>query len=614
MKRAGIHTFSVFVLGWMVFLPAFAASQIPLFLLNDEIDGTKITERLPVDTTQAQLPPDEIWERLESTDTFGEHYYGFTQNYHWVGLTILNESDSNIWMFDINNPHINVVKMYVREEGGNWRLTDFTGRAAVFDSRRVSHFNFVLSVDLEAGGVSDILIMLDKRRSSISYPITLWSIGEFNRAQQRHYTYYGIYFGIFGIVILIALSVFLTSFKFIYLWYFLYVGSVGLFVFNDIGLAHQYLYPFSATIGGAARISLTYALILTFNQFVIAYFRTKELYPGTNYFLIGLNVLVIIHGLIYVFITSWFQSNATIMLILLYSIVLISVSTALVCAARYFKVERYTAIFFILAFSFMIVAGVIFIISEFGLLPKLDFLFTPIQIGSALEVVFLSFGLAWQVRVGEKEKVKLNEQINRLENEKLRAYIDGTEKERTRVAMDLHDAIGNRLGQLKRNVEAKSVDDIGINEEISDIVRDVRRISHKLSPPGISLTGLKDNIEQMVHDFKQSSPIDYSFQAIDVPLSLSEEVAIQLYRIVQESLQNIEKHSQATVAEIQLIGHSDQLVLTIEDNGVGMEEESSVRNGIGMGNIKKRVSFLGGSVVVSSTPGTGVQLMVTIPL
>lgn len=614
MIRAGIHTFFIFVFGWMLFLPAFATSQTPFFLLNDEIDGTKITSQLPVDTTRAQLPAAEIWDRLQSTNTFAEHYYGFTQVYHWVGFSIQNESDSDIWMFDVNNPHLNVVKMYVREEGGNWRLTDFTGRAAVFDSRRVSHFNFVLSVDVKSGEKGDVIIMFDKRRSSISYPITLWSIGEFNRAQQLHYTYYGIYFGIFGIVILIALSVFLTSFKLIYLWYFLYVSSVGLFVFNDIGLAHQYLYPFSATIGGAARISLTYALIITFNQFVSSYFRTRELYPGTNYLLIGLNVIVVVHGSIYVFITSWFQSNATIMLILLYSIVLISVSTALVCAARYYKIERYTAIFFILAFSFMILAGVIFIISEFGFLPKFDFLFTPIQIGSALEVVFLSFGLAWQVRVGEKEKVKLSERINRLENEKLRAYIDGTEKERTRVAMDLHDAIGNRLGQLKRNVEAKSVDDRGINQEISEIVRDIRRISHKLSPPGISIIGLTENVEQMVHDFKQSSSIDYSFQTIDVPNNLPEEMSIQLYRIVQESLQNIEKHSQATIAEIQLIGHSDQLVLTIEDNGVGMEKNSASRNGIGMGNIKKRVSFLGGSVVVSSTPGTGVQLLITIPI
>ena len=102
---------------------------------------------------------------------------------------------------------------------------------------------------------------------------------------------------------------------------------------------------------------------------------------------------------------------------------------------------------------------------------------------------------------------------------------------------------------------------------------------------------------------------------LDIPEKIPEDYSIQIYRIVQEAVQNIEKHSRATEAVIQFIGHTDQLILTIEDDGVGFEqEENRHSDGIGLGNIDKRVERLGGILEMTSQKQKGVQFLISIPL
>lgn len=118
----------------------------------------------------------------------------------------------------------------------------------------------------------------------------------------------------------------------------------------------------------------------------------------------------------------------------------------------------------------------------------------------------------------------------------------------------------------------------------------------------------------MVWEVDQNSSVGYAFQALGIPDELPEDIAIQLYRIIQESIQNIEKHSGAKNAEIQLIGLESQIVLTVEDDGVGFNQEENGSNGIGLYNIRKRVAYFGGDLSISAKPGEGAGIVVTIPL
>ena len=174
--------------------------------------------------------------------------------------------------------------------------------------------------------------------------------------------------------------------------------------------------------------------------------------------------------------------------------------------------------------------------------------------------------------------------------------------------MDLHDSIGNRLAQLKRSMEKERMNPLQQQHEISGIIAAVRQLSHRLTPPGVEFFSLEEQIQQLVEAARKDSKVTYEFQAVDVPDELPKDIRLQLSRIVQEGIQNIEKHSNATRAEIQLIGHPDELVLTLEDDGVGVQGEIPSGKGIGMENIRRRAVFMDALVAFTSQPGQGMQL------
>jgi len=590
-------------------------SSVPSIILNEDIDGRLMVDFIRVDTSTAVLTPDEAWLRLSGSSHNGEYFRGLSQDYHWLGFTAVHESDSDIWFLEVMNPHLNVVKMWIRaDESHEWELVEHTGRSAPFHSRRISHYNYAMPLNFSFTNTVDIVMMFDKRGSSISYPIRIWSAELFNTVQQRNYIVYGVYFGVFAIILLVIGAAFLFSLRMVFLWYFVYAASVAIFVFNDIGLAHQYLYPASDSIGSLMRVGLTYVMVLSFNLFTMTYFRMKQLFPLMHKLVWAVCIGVILHAAAYLLTTNLFRENITLMLLILYVIIILSIVFALITAFRYVQHDRYTAYLFISAFAFIFIASFIFILGEFGLFGQFGYLLTPLQVGYAVEIILLSCGLDWQVREVERSKMKLNERIIGLKNESLRAYIEGSEKERSRVAMDLHDTIGNRLAHLKRNMEKNRFELSQNIHEIGSVITDVRRLSHRLTPPGAEIFDLPEQIQQLVDSIQESSTIDYKFQALEVPSDLSDEIRIQLSRIAQEGVENIEKHSQASSAEIQLIGHPDELVLTIEDDGIGMDITQTSTNGIGIENMRRRAAFIGGDVTFTSVPENGLQIMVSIPL
>jgi signal transduction histidine kinase len=598
----------------------FSAAQLyaqnPHIQLNSEIDGERITTLVNVFKSEDFVTPQQAWLEMESNPDIGNLDFGFTSFYVLLGFSAANSSQEGDWILEIENPHINNIYFYKRDHRTqSWALLDSTGRRTSFSTRRASHFNFVLPLDLEAGESADFVVLLDKKRSSISYHTRVWNKSTFDQIQQTHYAFFGAYFGIFVLIVLASLIAFFFSNKKIYLWYLFYVLSVGLFIFTDTGLSHQYLWPDSATIGTFARIVLTYSMLLFIILFTAEYFNTKTYYPGVHQIFTILIGLVFLHGLSYLFFTEQFQNHASLMLTILYCIILVAIALAARTSIQYLKKQRNVALFFIAAFSFIFIAAFITIIAEFGIISDNLYLFTPLQIGSVFEILFLTCGLGWRVKEVNREQQELQSRINKLQNEKLKAYIEGIEEERRRLAMDLHDAIGNRLGHLKRMNEKNDLNRKNLTEEIQSIIRDVRSLSHQLSPPSIGLTGLPHSLRHLIDEINGESDISYLFQALDIPEHLNEDFSVQLYRIVQEAVQNIEKHSDASEAVIQLIGHGDQLILTIEDDGVGFSDEDNGahKSGIGLGNIKKRVEQLNGSIEMTSQKNRGVQFLISVP-
>ncbi|MFM1769801.1 MAG: hypothetical protein RJA22_2330 [Verrucomicrobiota bacterium] len=207
--------------------------------------------------------------------------------------------------------------------------------------------------------------------------------------------------------------------------------------------------------------------------------------------------------------------------------------------------------------------------------------------------------------------------------------IDAQEAERRRIARELHDGVNQilssaafRIGMIEPQVPAEAGD---AREELARAkalltrgIDEIHRISEDLRPSELDTLGLVPAIRSLCREFQRKTRLSLRFQCESHPRRLSGAVELTVYRIIQESLTNIEKHAGATRADVRLAWTDHQLALAIEDNGCGVgalpEWPAARKSGMGLLNMRERTAFLGGSFAIQSNQGVGTSIAVQIPL
>jgi signal transduction histidine kinase/ligand-binding sensor domain-containing protein len=204
-----------------------------------------------------------------------------------------------------------------------------------------------------------------------------------------------------------------------------------------------------------------------------------------------------------------------------------------------------------------------------------------------------------------------------------RRLIESQEAERKRIATELHDSLGQNLLIIKNRalLNMESLPDekarLKFNElsdAISHTLEEVRTISYDLRPPHLDQLGLRMALVAMIEKVAVSSPIHFTHELDECDGRFAPGEEITLYRIVQECLNNILKHSGATEAQLGLRVNAHQAVLTISDNGRGFPAENQDHIGLGLQGIKERTRILGGTQTIQSIQGQGTTVTVRIDL
>jgi signal transduction histidine kinase len=206
----------------------------------------------------------------------------------------------------------------------------------------------------------------------------------------------------------------------------------------------------------------------------------------------------------------------------------------------------------------------------------------------------------------------------------LKAVIEGQEEERKRIAKDLHDGIGQQLSGLKmawqvlsKHISDKTPEETqelkNLTKTLDDATAEVRTISHEMMPRALSEFGLIPAIQDMLEKCLGPTNLKYEFEHFKVESRFAENVEISLYRITQELINNIIKHSGATEVAIQLIKSKSKLLLIVEDNGHGFDSKSK-GDGIGLMNIKSRLNTINGKVNFEPSPNSGTVATIRIPV
>lgn len=225
-------------------------------------------------------------------------------------------------------------------------------------------------------------------------------------------------------------------------------------------------------------------------------------------------------------------------------------------------------------------------------------------------------------------QTELAERIRReQEIQSLSARLIGVrEDERKRLARELHDdlnqqiaAVSLGMGNLKRQIAQQPAEAMGqsdrIHHKLVQIAETVRRMSHELHPAMLELYGLVAALRSCCSELTALTGIRISFTPDGSFDGVPSSIALCVYRVTQEALQNVARHAQAHTAHVAL-SHADGILqLTVSDTGVGIDlARVKARTGLGLISIRERVRFVGGTVEINGQPNEGTQLTVRIPL
>ena len=202
-------------------------------------------------------------------------------------------------------------------------------------------------------------------------------------------------------------------------------------------------------------------------------------------------------------------------------------------------------------------------------------------------------------------------------HEMAQSIINAHEAERKKLAEELHDNVNQLLGVVKLYVEHAQVDPPGKNDVLKKsaeyldlVIREIRQLSKSLTPPTLSLNGLVASISDMISSIEQARKISIDLDTLHFDETLlSSPKQLMTYRIIQEQLNNVLKHSHADHVSIQLSQSGGVVHLVINDNGVGFDSQQ-LKQGLGLNNIRSRLEIVHGNMQIESQPGGGCTLMV----
>jgi signal transduction histidine kinase len=217
---------------------------------------------------------------------------------------------------------------------------------------------------------------------------------------------------------------------------------------------------------------------------------------------------------------------------------------------------------------------------------------------------------------------KQSEEIEQEKTKRVSLLIDGQEMERQRLSRDLHDSLGQSLLAIKikleqaKNASAEKSQQIifETQELLKDTIQEIRNITNNLMPPVLEAFGIEQGLMNLCKDTKTNTGIEIKFTCENLPASFDRRKQIYLYRIAQEAINNISKHSEANKASIRVSSCENCISLVIADNGKGFDTDKTDTKGNGIMNIRERVQLLKGKCHFYSSVGEGTRINIEIPV
>jgi signal transduction histidine kinase len=187
--------------------------------------------------------------------------------------------------------------------------------------------------------------------------------------------------------------------------------------------------------------------------------------------------------------------------------------------------------------------------------------------------------------------------------------IEAHEEERTRIARELHDDVGQRLVLLAWQLGSSKGD---LRKQVEDLANDV---SHQLHSPKLDYLGLAAAAAGFCGELSDRQRVEIEFHSENIPKELPKEISLCLFRVLQEALQNAIKHSGSQQFQVSLRSGASEIELTVRDSGIGFETDEAIKGpGLGITSMHERLKLVNGQLSIDSKPQRGTTIQARVPL
>lgn len=425
-------------------------------LKDDQHNSFKISETLFLLTdSNASI----TFEDAKKSDAFKLHgrtiapNLGFTKHNYWFKFIINNSGASQGRVLEFAYPFFNQLDVYIPDGSGVYHKTT-VGDHFPFSARPIQHKNFLFDLNFKQGETKIIYAYLHCNGEATSFPVNIWTKHDYLNNSDEEHLALGLYYGIILFVFFFSAFLLFIVREPYQRYYFLYIVGVAVFQFSLDGLAFQYLWPSNTWLANhIIPISGSFTLIALI-LFVSTLLKTNQLTP----FIHRILMLFLISDCVF-FTMSFFPPP-------IYSFALMGINfiavfinlLVLIAAVLSYLRGNGTARYFLIAFSLLIIGIIAALLKNFGILPRVFLTEYSIQMGSAIELIMLSFALAENLKLLKQEK------------EKAQALLVAELKEKSRLQEMANIELEKKV--LERTIEIQMQKEV-IEEKNNDITASI---------------------------------------------------------------------------------------------------------------------------------------------
>lgn len=572
-----------------------------------EVGGLYISQEKP---TPLSLDALKEYQLVDDARSF--FYLDFDARQAYINFEVSNpykEDQDMVLVFSY--PFVENVKLFQVDQN----KLELLGRAGIFSGERTDTRSWTVPFTLEPKKSSTYFLVIEKGPGKpVATDITLFSKEKYNRVSMLQNSLIGFYFGITALSILFALFIFgLTRYS-VFLLYGFYLVALGIYLGAYFGFTNIFLSPSKLNDGRTIYVIAIESSLLIFVLFAQQLLQAKKYLPKLK---IAVEVVIILALLIFRGVTHFIGgsiegSQFAYIQKAWYLTILFLIFAVLIQVIVYIRHNPRIGSLFALSYLFMIFGAVFMVLHQsIGLLKITFFGLSHILFAATIEIILLSITIAFIVGKIYKDRNMLSNTLLVQQQKFLNAFVQGQEEERKRLGSELHDNVGSRVSGLKRLFRAKHQDEV-LEKEFDVICNEIRNMAHAITPAEIAMVGLPATLEDFLEEVEGAQGLKINFNTFQFPEKIDETIGTHLFRIVQELIQNVMKHANANLVNVQLFGHENSITLSFEDNGGGIDEKQKSK-GFGLRSIKSRVAQMNGQFLLDADKGKGTSVLVIIP-